>query len=206
MKIIENLSSDITLTAVCNKGYHDRDMTSYYCGTFLIWASPAGHTIVYCHGLERTGTLMCEPFSQNSRNDNVHIPISELFRFTPRQGYYQLSSGKIVSYTLPTTRSYKKGINRELLRIRVFGMGSVDSRGKQALALMCVCSEPEKKERGDNFILSQRLVVFNGKIYSFFQDKTVGSFTDGVLTTPFASIIDRVNQLHGDIECHLQTL
>lgn len=205
MTSITNLRKDITLTAVCSKGYNDRDMTSYYGGTFLIRNEKDVLSVVYVHSAVSTAVLLCEYLDSNNHIKRDEVLTKNLYRFTPCQGYYKIGKS-FGSYSLPTTRSYKKGINRELLKIQYLSGDNIDHIKGQLRSLMEICSAPEKQKRGDDFILSQRLLVIDGKIHSFYRHKTVGSYADGILTTPFVSIIDRVNQLYGDIQCQLQIL
>jgi hypothetical protein len=206
MNSIENIRKDITLSAVSDEGYNQRDMHSYYVGTYLLYKQELDYTVVYCTSAEETGTMRCDVYDIDGPCHRKEIPIHKLFRFTPRQGYYLSEYDGVFSYSLPTTRSYKKGINRDLLRIHSHEDGDITRVADQCSFLGYICSEPVVEPRGESFLISQRLAVHNGKIYSFYQDKTVGSYIDGVLVTPFTSILDRVNQLHGDIECQLQTL
>lgn len=212
MQTISNLSKEIILTPVCNEGYTDRDMSSYYGNTFLMHDTGDSYSVVFCEGCD-LHSARCAYLNEDGDFDTIDLPLAELYRFTPQQGFYCLRRNNlpaIIEYSLPTTRSYKKGINRDLVKIsRLEPSGrlyNTDGLRSQVLALMHICSEPEERTKTTSFLISRRLAVVNGKIYSVYQKKTVGSYADGILTTPFVSIIDRVSELHGDIKCQLQQL
>ena len=208
MRLIKELSKDITLTPVCNIGYTERDMTSYYSGTFLMYETPEGHTVVYCQGARSEASMECSVLGEDGLEDK-NIPIRMLFRFTPLQGFYDLPRNSLVEYSLPTTRSYKKGINRELVRLHTKRSGnnnSISSVRSQMLSLGCICSKPEGTFLNGSRVLSRRLAIHEGKLYTTFKNRTVGTYTDGVIHTPFVSIIDRIHQLGGNIKCQLQRL
>lgn len=207
MQIIKELSKDITLSPVCNIGYTERDMSSYYSGTFLLYESPEGYTVVYCQGARTDSSMVCSMLGDAGVED-INIPIRMLFRFTPLQGFYDLKKS-LLEYSLPTTRSYKKGINRDLLRLttkRTGGGGEVSSIRSQIIALSSICSKPEGTFLNGSRVLSRRLAIHEGKLFTTYKNRTVGTYKDGVIYTPFVSIIDRINQLGGNIKCQLQRL
>lgn len=210
MRIIKELSDEITLTPVSNVGYTERDMSSYYSGTYLIYDSPDGMTVVYCQGARTASSLECEILTEDGM-DNKTIAISKLFRFTPLQGYYDLiGKNALIEYSLPTTRSYKKGINRDLVQLRTKRTGnnggSIASVRSQIVALGCICSKVQGTFLNGSRVLSRRLAIHDGKLYTIYKNRTVGTYKDGVIHTPFVSIIDRIEQLGGNIKCQLQRL
>lgn len=206
MQPITKINPEVTLTVVSSEGYSRGDMSSYYSGTYLLQEKDGMFIPVLVRRGGNGAQLECETVREGE-GYREEVPYTSLYRFTLQQGFYATSSG-FVSYSLPTTRSYKKGINADLLNI-IDVTDPEDHRMGRADVLRLLsemCSIPKKGDKSDSFLLSRRLVVREGKIYSFPSNKTMGSFEGGVLTTPFLSILDRVSELHGDIKCQLQTL
>lgn len=210
MRYIKDIDPTLTLTPLSDIGYSDRDMASYYAGTFLIFKSEEGYTVVHCHGTVSSKVFQCEVMGEDGV-ENKHIHISKLFRFTPLQGFYDLiGKNGLIEYSLPTVRSYKKGINRELIVLKT---KRSDSRGglisavrTQIVALNCICSKTQGVFLNGSRVLSRRLAIHDGKLYTTYMNRTVGTYKDGVLHTPFVSIIDRIDQLGANIKCQLQRL
>lgn len=210
MRFIKELDPTLTLTPLSDKGYSDRDMASYYSGTFLISELAEEYTVVYVRGTASSKVFECEVLGEEGL-ENRHIHISKLFRFTPLQGFYDLiGKNGLIEYSLPTVRSYKKGINSELIIIKTKRSdsrgGSISTLRSQIVALNCICSKVQGVFLNGSRVLSRRLAIHDGKLYTTHMNRTVGTYKDGVLHTPFVSIIDRIDQLGVNIKCQLQRL
>ena len=86
MKVIKELNKELVLTPVSTEGYTTRDIASYYGNTFLLWASEGVHKVVYVRDTTAL-TMVCSVLGGEGLLQ-VEVCMSELFRFTPLQGFY----------------------------------------------------------------------------------------------------------------------
>lgn len=163
--------------AISTEGYTCGDMSMYYSGCFVL------HERKPVRIMEMDTEHAVVEYRYGRSRDSRSVLVEELRRFLVPQGIYFTPDGQMFFYNYVASSSYKKGLC----------MNHVEVEGTDTWYAMysMVFDVPATEQ---SFRISPRLAVHNGKIYSFHNKLTVGSYVDGELNTPYLSIIQRYEE------------
>lgn len=161
---------------ISTEGYSSSDMSMYYSGTYILCNGEP----VYVRDMDRSEANVTY-LDADGREDYMCVPISSLKRFLVPQGIYQDCEGELFFYNYEMFNSYKKGIASHHIRLD----GTFYNTFRAIYAMVYPSETPKSMS------ISPRLRIHNGKVYSFYNRLTVGSFKDGEIDTPFPSVTQR---------------
>lgn len=208
------LNPSIVLNRVSTDGYSSGDLNSYYSGTVLACMLPEkGCYPFYVEGYSGgsfVGRILNKGFLNEggSTTSGTALPPDNLYRFTPPCGYYIVpnmlreAGPDVVLMKLNShPGGYKKSFNP-----RNFSLTEIQSRslprnilgGTKPALVGSMYILHNIKEYKDLKVFSPRLALNGKELISGIRDFRVGAVKDGVLTTCFEPLLERIREAVGE--------
>lgn len=185
-EIIEQRSFNVGVSTdpVSTDGYTKGDLHGYYKGTYLLWKN---REPVYVRSLTTKTKWVVETLEQGLQE----VKASELSRMSIPVGFY-ITDGKLCTYQYVLSRSYKKGLSPDFIKINVVPSGAGMSPYKERLLDLLYPLDSDDNAT----IIKRRLATQNGKLLTAYKTLSVGSYKNGESDTPFPCIQKRLEEYH----------
>lgn len=169
------------------EGASVRDMNMYYKGAYAILG---GKTL--CKVLEiGESNVSVQVISSAGRgaDSSRTVPRDRLERFFIPTGVYLLEGGGCFSYNYLQSRTTKRSTAPEFVKTYVLNRHqSINQHKAVAFALF------SQDRVGENYKVSDRLAVVDGKIITAYRCMSVGSIKDGAVDSQFPCIVQRMSE------------
>ena len=169
------------------EGYTGSDLAGYYTGCYLLLRTSEGVTPVNVSRCESRQVWHV----RNVEGDQFTVNSTDLYRFVLPQGFY-IINGNLYRYKYLLSRSYKKGLYPDFIRLAKVVGGIEEGVRPNARHLNEMLNSTTRGD--DATIITRRLAVQGGKLLTHYKTMSVGSFKDGVVNTPFPCIQSRLEE------------
>lgn len=192
------MNPELTKDPVSCTGYSRSDLSGYYSGTFLLYKDGDVYRSCYVRGVEggredvtfyirytdEDGELFDTEVQGRSNIESL------LYRMVMPNGWYLQSHKPPFKFSYQVNRSYKKGLSPDFIRVSDI---NGDSR-RVTSKLLDHMVYPRDHFSQDKRLISRRLAVYNGNVYTTYKNLTVGRVSGGQLDTPFHCIRQRMEE------------
>lgn len=212
LKHYENieLNPEIRKERVNVAEYSSSDLNTYYSGTILLYLRSGEYVPCYVSEVNSEKkfvikTIFYSNTHQGWRTNHRVVEPERLFKFVVPTGFYlDAMTQQIFSYSYGAARSYKKGLKGDSMRIVKLARTAMP-HGSVLKSLLPVLYPIYESKDGSCKIISTKLALCNGLVYSYSKHYTVGQAEGNNVTTPFREVAERINNFSkcGGLTCQI---
>jgi hypothetical protein len=190
------MNPNVTTDPISIDGYTSSDLSGYYSGTYILYKDGDTFLPAYVRGVEgdtddfRFYVDVLEDGDYRMKEVEDFAVESTLYRCIIPTGWYLQPRLLPFRYDYTVNRSYKKGLCHSFMRFERLDGSGVDF----SLKTMRDMIYPRDHFSDDKFLISRRLLVHQGMVYTTYRGLSVGSYSNGKVETPFRCIQQRMEE------------
>lgn len=191
------MNPEMTIDPVSCDGYTAHNLSGYYANTFLLYKPEDTYIPAFVENVSTDSdddVFFCVNYLDDGGNIlrvdvcGVRSIESQLFRMIIPNGWYLQSHKPPFCFKYAVSRSYKKGLCPDFM-----SAADVTGQGRRInLNLIKHMVYPRDHFSDSKWLISRRLAVFDGNVYTTYRNLTVGRWDGGELDTPFPCIRQRL--------------